>query len=236
MNERLSTTTALLSPVLPAEAAPAGEVSRHAASRDRVLFTLLALDLMLMAFFVVLNASATFDRTRGAAVARTFQPRAVPSDAAPVAADDDPVRAGDVAMLRAAVAEVFAPFIAAGGVMTNADDRVEVDVAATVVDGGDQLPALLDGLAHIMADPTGSLHTQLIVRMQAPTGDPLMHARVAGLANAIVARGVQPTALAIGTIAGAAGEPARLRFTFFVLAANASAVARVAAPAPTEHP
>ena len=40
------------------------------ANRDRILLTLVALDLMLMAFFVVMNSTATFDGKRSAEVAR----------------------------------------------------------------------------------------------------------------------------------------------------------------------
>ena len=229
MNRR-SAVAPVLSPTLPSS----GQAYDYAASRDRVLFTLLALDLMLMAFFVVLNASATFDAKRSSVVARSFQSKAAPAQENAPAPGGEATRANAAAALRAAVADVFAPYLSGDGAVSVSDDRVDVDVPATLAASVDELPALLGGLARIVTDATDRV--ELVVRLQASPDDAEARETLAAIADGIVVRGVSPSALSVGTIAGSSGAAARLRFTFFLLNPGDTALAHLAAARLAEHP
>ena len=110
-----ATTTA--PPLAPRVLAPfprAPENPEHSfeANRERVLITLLALDLMLMAFFVVMNSAASFDTKRSAAVAHGLA-RAEAKIEAPkteTLVTGTAARVAASAQLRAAVTDVFDAF------------------------------------------------------------------------------------------------------------------------------
>ena len=195
------------------------------ASRDRILITLLALDLMLMAFFVVMNSAATFDAKRGAEAASSMQ--AAPSSVAPAAPADADARGAlglgtnprfaASAELRAAVADVFANFLPAGtGPVASADDgRIDVDMPGDLA-AGDELPeALRAGVAHVMENPPPGYRTELVIR--APEEQDL--AGLAHLAQDLVSHGVAAGALSVGMLTKDSTDSARhaLRFTFLLL-------------------
>ena len=238
-------------PALRAAFSPMRDSGREAdpansfeASRDRILITLRALNLMLMAFFVVLNSTATLDSTRSAEVARSMPANAAAntiaienqSPVAPVVAATrgNSARIEASAALRAAVADVFAAILPAGaGITTTEDDgRVDVDVPqsflSSFVDAGAGLPsAVLDGLAHVMSNPPAGYHTELLINGQG-SGDANPLAR---LAQDLVSRGVISTALSVGMIAKTAGtQSGGLRFTFLLLEPGEDDTARLATP------
>jgi hypothetical protein len=192
------------------------------ANRDRILITLLALDLMLMAFFVVLNSAATFDTKRSAAVASSM-PTAVsaPAPAAPEVkaaslADTPGVgtspRAAAAAELDAAVSDVFANYLPAGTSATaDADNgRVDVDMPAEYVREDALPPAVIAGLAHVMENSPPGYRTELVIRTQDELGNGL-----AQLAQGLVGRGVDAAALSVGILTG--GAAPGMHFTFLLL-------------------
>ena len=83
--------------------------ARFAASRDRILLTLLALNLMLMAFFVVLNSAAKIDHRKASVATQSLQAASAPvvpqerarTDAVPrsEAVDDLRMRVADAGQL-----------------------------------------------------------------------------------------------------------------------------------------
>ena len=209
------------------------------ANRDRILITLLALDLMLMAFFVVLNSAATFDSTRGAEVARSMPTAPTPSNAtpeenAPLPADaagvGTTVRVAAAAELRAAVVDVFENFLPAGtGASADPDNgRVDVDLPAEYVRADELPPAVVAGLARVMENPPAGYRTELVVRAREEPGG---FTRLAGLARDLVGHGVAANALSVGMQAGASSPG--LRFTFLLLEpGEESRAARLPAKAP----
>ena len=198
------------------------------ASRDRILITLLALDLMLMAFFVVMNSVATVDaqRTAKAAAGMTAvegaAPAATPVSAATLApGPGTTARVAASAELRAAVADVFANFLPAGSEPVAAADDGRIDVDMPPVSGDDLPEAVRAGLAQVMENPPPGYRTELVIRASRDTAP----ARLAHMAQGLVDRGVTANALSVGTLtqgssaagSSAAGSSAAVRFTFLLL-------------------
>jgi hypothetical protein len=200
--------------------------SSYAEARDRVLLTLLALNLMLLAFFAALNSSATFDKARLKAVGTSLLSSAAREEQAAAAENTQRVA---FATLRTAVADAFAAFLPANQIPVEHPntDRVEVDVPAQAFlesEISPELRVVLDRVAAIIAVPPPGYAAELYIRGSSEDG---VENRLATLAQDIVRRGVTPTQLSIGFLnPGEASEPI-LRFTFVLLAANDTGIARV---------
>jgi hypothetical protein len=207
------------------------------------MLTLLALGLMLLAFFAVLNSTASFDQRRTRDVVDSLQTTfmraqaVVVDDAATVSVDATHRAAVDA--LRASVADMFAGILAGDqsvltGPLENLNtDRVEVDVPAS---------AFFDGAGNLR-DPLPILDSIVAVAGTAPTGYRMEMAvraadgvtdRLAIFADNLVHRGFSPTALSVGALSGnqTATGVAKLRFTFMLLDTgdDLGAVRMLAAP------
>ena len=184
------------------------------ASRDRILITLLALDLMLMAFFVVMNSVATVDaqRTAKAAAGMTAVEVAAPVDASNLAPGlGTAARVAASAELRAAVADVFASYLPAGSEPSATADDGRIDVDMPAASGGELPEAMRAGLAQVMENPPPGYRTELVIRAPRET-DP---ARLAHMAQGLVDHGVAANALSVGTLTQ--GSSTAVRFTFLLL-------------------
>lgn len=228
------------------------------ANRDRILLTLLALDLMLMAFFVVMNSTATFDGKRSAEVARSMPTAKASAKSAPeektstltdTAGVGTPglgmpglgmpglrmpglgmsVRVAAAAELRAAVVDVFDSFLPAGTGAAADPDNGRVDV---------DLPAQF-----VRADelPPAVVAGLAHVMENPPAGyrtelvvraqeEPGGFTHLAHLARDLVSRGVAANALSVGMLTGTSSPG--LHFTFLLLEpGEESRAARVLAKA-----
>ncbi|MBX7201386.1 MAG: hypothetical protein K1X51_18625 [Rhodospirillaceae bacterium] len=212
----LSVATTTAHKLAPFPRAPENPEHSFEANRERVLITLLALDLMLMAFFVVMNTAASFDAKRTAAVASSLAPAQIPAGipaeiktAAPVSGTA--ARAAASAQLRAAVTDVFDAFLPPGvSVSADADDgRVDLDVPGALVETDALPPAVVAGLARVMDNPPPGYRTELLIRAQE---DP---AKLARMAQDLSAGGIARDALSVGMLS--TGQPAPVRFTFLLL-------------------
>ena len=235
------------SPVYPGAAAslarpgflppPAPQSSESAA--DRVMLTLLALGLMLLAFFVVLTSAASFDQKRIKDVVRSVQmtfehPEDSKTETIPPAPLDAAYLAA-VGALRAAVADVFA-FVLSGDnpkSLVNSDrvnpDRVEIDVPVAVFfaqDAKEVFPlTMLNRIVDLINDPPAGYRLELVVRASAsadtqPANRQMIEARLAALADDLVHRGLPAPALSVGALEeGKAADTtaSTLRFTFLLL-------------------
>lgn len=213
-----ATTTA---PILaPFPRAPENPEHSFEANRDRILITLLALDLMLMAFFVVMNSAATFDAKRSAEVASSMAPPDIKAEPkAETLVTGTAARVAASAQLRAAVTDVFDAFLPQGAAASvGADDgRVDVDMPSAVADM-DALPVdMIAGLARVMGNPPSGYRTELLIRAQ---DDP---AKLARMAHDLAAGGIAADTLSVGTMSlgtrSATSEDTQgpLRFTFLLL-------------------
>jgi hypothetical protein len=218
-------TESLNAPLLRARAIVGGlaheQAQPYAIARDRILLTLLALNLMLVAFFVVMNASATFDKSRTRAVV----------DSMSTLTREEPAAAGrGIAMIsfRMAVADIFAAFFPANQIPSESrsSDRVEVNVPVAAFfgdDGAFQEPAaLLARIAGVIAAPPSGYRAELFIR---GSSDRLTSDQLAALAQALVGRGTDQTQLSVGVLEPGA-EPTNLRFTFLLMDADDLGVAR----------
>lgn len=201
----------------PFPRAPKDPEHSFEANRERILITLLALDLMLMAFFVVMNSAATFDAKRGAAAANSLAPASKINAEAALAPKTETLITGTAArvaasaQLRAAVTDVFDAFLPQGAsAVADADDgRVDVDMPAAF-NGTDALPHdVIAGLARVMDNPPSGYRTELVIRAQE---DP---AKLARMAHELAAGGIARDALSVGMVS--TGQQGPLRFTFLLL-------------------
>jgi len=234
---RLSTSKAgLQHPALPrAVDASVVESSSQDSADDRILLTLLALGLMLLAFFVVLTSTGTFDQRRIRGVVQSVQMtfergQSSEGESLTPAAIDAANRAAVVA-LRAAVADIFADMIVEDqNVLTdNRDrinpDRVEVDVPLALFfsdDGALNALPLLDKIVAVISSPPAGYRMELFARARISADEMLSgQSRIAALADGLVTRGAAPTSLSVGVQGD--GDPtaaSSLRFTFLLLDAN----------------
>jgi hypothetical protein len=226
---------ATLSASIPSGIAPRFDVpasSKTESAADRIMLTLLALGLMLLAFFVVLTASATYDKTRTRNVVQSMQAIFVPAkdDAGKGegGATDVDLQAA-VSALRVAVSDVFSGILPreAPGNRRADSDRVEIDVPMSVFFANNEavlfpLP-VLDKLVGVLNAPPAGYRMELVVRAAGETQDvALDQARIAALAEGLVRHGLAPTALSVGTLQNApntdkAASARSLRFTFLLL-------------------
>jgi hypothetical protein len=185
--------------------------ARFAASRDRILLTLLALNLMLVAFFVVLNSAAKIDHRKASVATQSLQASIAPAPAPATSATDARVSRSDaVDDVRNRVAAVFAPFIADASAVHASEDRIDVDVPPATLSQD-----VLSGIARVVAAPPAGYRVELLVQGARTDDDTL-----AALAAALVGEGSDPSALAIGT---RSADVAGLRFTFLLLDPGADA-------------
>ena len=230
MQDTPSLTEPFASPYLRARAIVGGLAHERPrsfeAARDRVLLTLLALNLMLLAFFVVLNSSASFDKARLKAVSESLLSSTVRNERAAAAENSQRVV---FATLRTAVADAFAAFLPANQIPVEHPntDRVEVDVPADAFFENDMSPELrgvLDRVAAIVAVPPTGYTAELYIRGSSGDG---AENNLAALAQGLVRRGVAPTQLSIGFLNPGEASAPILRFTFLLLDADDTGIARV---------
>jgi hypothetical protein len=199
---------------------------------DRVLLMLLALSLMLLAFFVVLTSASTFDERRTLDAVKSVKMTFVrPHDQRGVSEQQnvgDSAHRAAVAALRVSISDVFAPLLVGQAPESLGNDRVtpdrvEVDVPAALFfnDGGAALYPLpiIDKIITVLSAPPTGYRMELVVRLTTSGSDnQIDHARLAILADDLVRRGLSPTALSIGTLDNLpnAAKPS-LRFTFLLL-------------------
>ena len=121
--------------------APYAREGGQESAADRVLLTLLALGLMLLAFFVVLTSTATFDQRRMRDVVQsvhtTFVPAKEKEQIKEETAAVDAALVAAVSVLRTAVSDVFAGILPRDDAMPPAKgrldpDRVEIDVPVSL--------------------------------------------------------------------------------------------------------
>jgi len=213
-----------------ARLAPPASTSENPA--DRILLTFLALGLMLLAFFVVLTASASFDQRRMREVVQSVQtvfvaPRETATPVQTVLVDAALEAA--ISTLRANVSEIFSGMVPrddtppAPGRNSANPDRVEIDVPMLLFFAADEavlypLP-VLDSIVAVLGSPPAGYRMELVVRAAGDTLDPeLDNARIAALADGLVRRGLASTALSVGALQNSSDSGARaLRFTFLLL-------------------
>jgi len=199
---------------------------------ERILITLLALNLILLAFFVVLNAASSFDAERVRAVAASAR-TSLFFDFDERARAEILSHRGALSGFRDSIADQFASVLPSDQGAANflgvrvGSDRVEVDVPATVFFRSDgtlyaPLPTL-DGLATVMSSPPGGYRAELAIRgSRSSTPSDTAVNRIAVLADSLVSRGVSATVLSAGLLsraglsAEAAGDVPTLRFSFFL--------------------
>jgi hypothetical protein len=209
----------------------AGASAKTESAADRILLTLLALGLMLLAFFVVLTASASYDQSRARDVARSMQAIFVPAKDATESkgeggATDVDLQAA-VSALRLAVSDVFTGILPREANGKKSDqDRVEIDVPMSIFFADNEavlfpLPAL-DKLVSVLNAPPAGYRMELVVRAAGETPDAALdQARIAALAEGLVRHGLAATALSVGMLQDSATTGARvLRFTFLLLNAD----------------
>ena len=209
------------------------DAARGENNRDRVMITLLALNFLLMAFFAVMTSIAGETRSTIVAPVTASAPGTggnMSVDAQARLLEEERRRAVD--LLRASVAQVFAPVIAAQEtwrtVQRIGNDRVDIEVPfalfaspAHVAEGD----AILAGIAGVVDTGVRGYRTELALRASHPETD------VALLAERLIAHGLAPSALSVGIlrpVGGHASGEAMLRFSFLLLEDNADAVRRLA--------
>ncbi len=209
------------------------DAARSENNRDRVLITLLALNFLLMAFFAVMTSIAA--ETRSTIVAPDMSSAQgtgnnMSVDAQARLLEEERRRAVD--LLRASVAQVFAPVIAAQDTWRTVErignDRVDIEVpfalfaSPAYVAEGD---AILAGIASVVDTGVRGYHTELALRASHAETD------VALLAERLIAHGLAPSALSVGILKPVGGQQSGeslLRFSFLLLDDNADAVQRLA--------
>ena len=158
---------------------------------DRVFVTLLSLNFMLLAFFVVLGTTASFDRERATPVVKSVRLAFSRPDAS--LTPGAPARLTARQALQAGVWEAFAEILPAlPRFVADNSDRVDLAVQSDLLEGtdaGDAAEALYDRIARLMAAAPAGFRYELLLR-----------ARDAGrAADALVRRGVSGAALLIGS-------------------------------------
>lgn len=211
------------------------DAARAENNRDRVMVTLLALNFLLMAFFAVLNSTAESTRVTVIAPvpAANDAQGAADSSAAMRAMEEERRRAVDV--LRASVAQVFAPVIDARDAWRIraaeriGNDRVDIEVPFALFSRAEYAAEgdmILEGIARVVASGVRGYRAELALRAAPSDVD------VADLAQRLVAYGLAPGALSVGVlrpVAEAASGDAVLRFSFLLLDGDDDAVARLTA-------
>jgi hypothetical protein len=235
--------------------------ARNEASRDRVMITLLALNFLLMAFFAVMTSIADEKRTTIVAPAGASQApgtslstdlsadlsaEALAKAEASAKADTmsqarmlDEERRRAVDQLRASVALVFAPVMAAEDTWRTratwnvGNDRVDIEVPFALFANPDRVAEgdeILAGIADVVDTGVRGYRAELALRASHPETD------IALLAQRLTTHGLAPSALSVGIlkpVGGQANGEALLRFSFFLLEDTDDVIVRLArAPRP----
>jgi hypothetical protein len=174
---------------------------------DRIFVTLLSLNFMLLAFFVVLGTASSYDQPRAASVAKSVRiVFAAPDDEVPGGAS--PIRLTARQALQAGVSEAFAEVLPMAQRVTADDgDRVDVSLPADALaaSGERTRDAMLDGIASLMRSAPPGIRYQLVLDGTAET---------ATIADALMERGVLSRQLMIGSDGD---ETSALSFSFLLL-------------------
>jgi hypothetical protein len=189
--------------------APAGGAGPEAQG-DRIFVTLLSLNFMLLAFFVVLGTTASFDHTRVNVVTANVRLAFAGNG------EDEKVRTSRLSArqaLQAGVSQAFAEILPLVNLFTmDNSDRIDVSVpAATFADidaPGGRDAAILDSLAQVLQGaPAGYRYVLLL-----SAGD--ASAPAFGIAHAFSARGVSAQNLMVGSTKS---SDDRVNMSFMVL-------------------
>ncbi len=173
-------------------------------SGDRIFVTLLSLNFMLLAFFVVLGTASTFDEPRVLSVARsmheTFDTRTKVVNSASA------IRLTARQALQAGVSDAFAEVLPLAKRVTGDNgDRVDVVLPSEALTMSDRTrDSLLDAIATLMRLAPAGVHYQLVI----DGGDDAVT-----MATDLLARGVPATQLMTGSDADAE----RVSFSFLLL-------------------
>jgi hypothetical protein len=214
------------------------DAARSEGSRDRVMITLLALNFLLMAFFAVMTSIAGETRTTIVAPASAGEAQtpntSVSQEAASQARLLDEERRRAVDQLRASVAQVFAPVIAAEDTWRTratwnvGNDRVDIEVPFALFASPDHVAegdAILAGIAGVVDTGIRGYRAELALRASHPETD------VALLAQRLTTHGLAPEALSVGILKPVGGQTsgeALLRFSFLLLEDNDDVIVRLA--------
>ncbi|TAL01308.1 MAG: hypothetical protein EPO08_10815 [Rhodospirillaceae bacterium] len=181
-------------------------------SSDRIFVTLLSLNFMLLAFFVVLGTAASVDRTRARSVAENVR------IAFSGAMDSEKARTTRLSArqaLQAGVSEALAAILpSVHRYYLDNSDRVDVDVPVEPfldADSEGSRDGIYDNVAHLLqAAPPGYRYALLISGgAQAATDD----AAAFRFAGALADRGVAPQNLLVGS---GGSEDRRLHLSFLL--------------------
>ncbi len=214
------------------------DAARGEANRDRVLITLLALNFLLMAFFAVMTSIA--GETRATVVAPDAASTTQTANAT-AAADSisqarmlEEERRRAVDLLRASVAQVFAPVIAAEdmwrtrAVWNVGNDRVDIEVPFALFADPQHVAegeAILAGIAGVIDGGVRGYRAELALRASHP------ETNVALLAERLMANGLAPASLSVGILRPLGGQTsgeAMLRFSFLLLEDRDDVIVRLA--------
>lgn len=224
----------MLYEAFPEGAEPLTEAARTEANRDRVMITLLALNFLLMAFFAVMTAIAGEKRATVIAPSdATNAGSASSADSMAHARMLEEERRRGVDLLRASVAQVFAPVIAVEdawrvrAVWNVGNDRVDIEVPFALFADPQHIAegdAILAGIAGVIDNGVRGYRTELALRASHPETD------IALLAQRLMTHGLAPSQLSVGILKPVGGQQtgeALLRFSFLLLEDNADAVVRL---------
>lgn len=218
------------------------DAARGEANRDRVMITLLALNFLLMAFFAVMTSIASETRATVVAPDAASTAQAASSTAAADSISQarmlEEERRRAVDLLRASVAQVFAPVIAAEDTWRTrttwnvGNDRVDIEVPFALFADPQHVAegeAILAGIAGVIDSGVRGYRAELALRASHP------ETNVALLAERLMAHGLAPASLSVGILKPVGGQTngeAMLRFSFLLLDDNDDVVARLAGARP----
>jgi hypothetical protein len=179
---------------------------------DRIFVTLLSLNFMLLAFFVVLGTAASTDTPRAASVAKNVRLVFAAPDKA-----DDPVTVANLTArqaFHAGVSEAFAAVLPKDGhALIENGDRIDLAVPHDVFT--DSEAETLERIAKLLrAAPTGLRYDVMI--------DGGTDTDVATIADGLLTLGVPPATLLLGA---GTRDGSDLRFSFLLLDAENDGVA-----------
>ena len=193
-----------------------GLLPRAGEEGDRVFVTLLSLNFMLLAFFVVLGTTASVDAPRAASVTKSIQL----VFAAPKSGEGTKVSLTARQAFQAGVSDAVASLLPPSGQVTiTNNDRVDLTVSAETVraSAGDAPEAI----AKLLRSAPAGLRYEMII--DGGAGDDAIR-----MAEDLIAHGVPATALMVGPDSA---DGADLRFAFLLLDNDADTVATLAAGA-----
>lgn len=191
------------------------------------LTTALSLNLMLLAFFVVLASSATFDAERVdtaiESLQRKFGTTALDRRSVPGASAETEAQA----TLREAVASAFAAVLPGYEIVVpSATDRIDVrvPVAALFDDGSFELRGtlpVLDRLVGLLSAPPAGFRFEVILSATAGGDDPAVAVvRADAVATGLTQRGLDAELISAGSAPTGIDAPQAIIFSFLVVDAE----------------